>query len=130
MERVLRTSRVTAGQAALIGFSNATIVQARKRFPEHAIYWIAECNADKRTGKRADVPALIQKARAAGFDGLDLDFHFPIDADMVSKAKEAGLRVYIWTVDDPAVAWRLAAARVDGITTNRPGRLRDSLFGR
>jgi glycerophosphoryl diester phosphodiesterase len=39
----------------------------------------------------------------------------------------AGLKLYVWTVDDAAVARRLADAGVDGITTNKPKRLREQL---
>jgi glycerophosphoryl diester phosphodiesterase len=35
--------------------------------------------------------------------------------------------LYVWTVDSPAQARRLASAGVDGITTNRPAWLRQKL---
>ena len=41
--------------------------------------------------------------------------------------KAAGLRLYVWTVDDPAVAKRMVGLGVDGITTDRPGWLREQL---
>jgi glycerophosphoryl diester phosphodiesterase len=41
--------------------------------------------------------------------------------------KDAGLKVYVWTVDSPVQARRLVKAGVDGITTNRPGWLREKL---
>ena len=46
---------------------------------------------------------------------------------IVKQIRKAGLKLYIWTVDDPAVALRLAGAGVDGITTNRPKWLREQL---
>ncbi len=82
---------------------------------------------DKKTGQYPDLETLIQKAKAARFDGLDLNDQFPINAEFVAKVKEAGLQLHVWTVDDPAVARRLAAAGVNGITTNRPGWLREQL---
>jgi glycerophosphoryl diester phosphodiesterase len=33
----------------------------------------------------------------------------------------------VWTVDDPAEARKFAALKIDAITTNRPGFLREEL---
>jgi glycerophosphoryl diester phosphodiesterase len=56
-----------------------------------------------------------------------LSFKFPIDAAFAARVKEAGLKFYVWTVDDAKVARKLAALGVDGITTNRPEWLRTVL---
>ena len=66
-------------------------------------------------------------AKAADFDGLDLQYNWPITKSFVSEVKAAGLKLVVWTVDDPAVAKRLTEAGVDGITTNRPQWLREQL---
>ena len=70
---------------------------------------------------------LIDQAKAAKLDGLDLASGFPIDSAFVQKVHAAGLKLYTWTVDDPEVARKEAAAGVEGITTNRPGWLREQL---
>ena len=41
--------------------------------------------------------------------------------------KAAGLKLYVYTVNDPAVAKRMVEYGVDGITTDRPGWLRERL---
>lgn len=83
--------------------------------------------SDKNTKQYPPIGELIAKAKAAQLDGLDLHYGFPIDADFVKQVHNAGLKLYVWTVDDPAIATRLAAAGVDGITTNRPEWLRQQL---
>jgi glycerophosphoryl diester phosphodiesterase len=45
----------------------------------------------------------------------------------VARVKDAGLKLYTWTVDNPAVAKRLIEAGVAGVTTNKPGWLREQL---
>jgi glycerophosphoryl diester phosphodiesterase len=60
-------------------------------------------------------------------DGLALQSTFPIAAAWVEKAKAAGLRIFVWTVDDAALAKKLAACGVEGLITNRPGWLREQL---
>ena len=112
----------------LIGFNYDTMVQAKQQFPQLQVYWIVSYKTDKHDKNKREVPrldSLIQKARAGRLDGLDLDARLPIDSRWVSQVKAAGLRLYVWTVDDAALASRLMDAGVDGITTNRPGWLRE-----
>jgi glycerophosphoryl diester phosphodiesterase len=127
LEPVFQASGKRAEQLVLIGFNYATMVKARQKFPQFPCFWLASYEADKKSGKLPEIGDLIRKAKAAGFDGLNLDYKFPIDRGFVAKVKQAGLRLYVWTVDDPAVAKRLAEAGVDGITTNRPAWLREQL---
>lgn len=47
-----------------------------------------------------------------------------LDAAWVSRARERGYRVNVWTVNDPQVMRRVMAAGVDGIITDYPARLR------
>lgn len=47
--------------------------------------------------------------------------------DLIDAAHAAGLRVEVWTVDDPADMAEMARRKVDGIMTNAPDRLREVL---
>lgn len=124
LEKALKRSRLKPAQTALIGFDYETVRQAKARFPRLEVSWLAQANKQKQY---PPVDELIQKAKAAGLDGLDLNSGFPIDSAFVDKVHAAGLKLYTWTVDDPAVARDESAAGVDGITTNRPGWLRTQL---
>lgn len=55
--------------------------------------------------------------------------HDLVDATMMAWSRRRGLRVNVWTVDDPAEARRLVALGVHGLITNRPGALRAALNG-
>lgn len=48
-----------------------------------------------------------------------------VSPSFCDEAHARGLRVYPWTVDEPAVMRWLIRAGVDGIMTNYPARLRD-----
>jgi glycerophosphoryl diester phosphodiesterase len=58
---------------------------------------------------------------------LDLLHTGPLDAPFMEEARERKQKVYVWTVDNARQARRLAVLGVDGITTNRPGWLREKL---
>jgi len=142
LEQVIRNSGLAPHQLPLITFDLETARAAKLRLPAHEVSWIVDfswegfntptglTDAPPSRGVKPLPPTiddLIRLARAAGLDGLDLNFKFPIDAAFVQKVHAAGLKLYTWTVDDPVIARAQAAAGVDGITTNRPGWLRAQL---
>lgn len=47
--------------------------------------------------------------------------------DVVQRARELGLRLDYWTIDDPEVAARIARLGADGVMSNDPGRVRAAL---
>ena len=121
-------SRAKPEQIVLIGFSLPTMALAKRAFPKSEVCWVAEFKRTWLAGRwRPSAKELIEPAREAGIDGLDLGAQGPLDAALVRQVKGAGLSLYVWTVDSPAQARRLASAGVDGITTNRPAWLRQKL---
>ena len=114
-------------QTPLITFHYDVAKVAKAKFPELQVYWLVGWGKDNKTGEFPKIDELIQKAKEAKLDGLDLNFGFPIDQAFVEKVHGAGLKLYTWTVDDVAVAKSEVEAGVDGITTNRPEWLREQL---
>ncbi len=128
----LKESLQRSGKAdtsfVIIGFSHPTMQAIKKALPNIEAYWLSSFTADAQTGVlHPTVDELIQKANAAGVEGINLSYRGPIDAAFVKQVKEAGLKCYVWTVDSPDDARRLIAAGVDGMTTNRPAWLREQL---
>jgi len=61
-------------------------------------------------------------------DGAADHPHFSmVDEAYMAWARKRGYRVNVWTVDEPDEARRLAALGVNGIITNKPSFIRDSL---
>ncbi len=124
LERTLKSAGTKPEQTVIIGFGYETMKAAKAQLPKLKVLWLVGADKNK---KYAPVEELIAKAKAAGLDGLNLEQGFPIDAGFAKKVHDAGLLLYTWTVDDPAVAKRLKGAGVDGITTNRPQWLREQI---
>lgn len=114
----------------IIGFGFDTVVESKRLMPDIPTYWLAGTAKDEATGEFIPHdPALVGKVKAAGLDGLD--FHYAgIDSTFVAAAKAAGMEVHAWTVDNPEEFTRLTALGVDGITTNRPGWIREQTKGK
>ncbi|PYI86029.1 MAG: glycerophosphodiester phosphodiesterase [Verrucomicrobia bacterium] len=127
LEHIINSSGQNPQQLAIISFSCNVAKQAKAKFPAVEVSWLYDWKKDKETGRKFTSDELIAKAKAANFDGLDLHFKGPIDAAFVRNVKNAGLKLYVWTVDEPGIATKLASVGVDGITTNRPAWLRRQL---
>lgn len=124
LARCLAHVRLESRQIVVISFDLAAATAAKKTLPHVSTAWILDCGEVARH-RRFD--QIIGQCRAEGLDGLDLEATCPIDAAVVRQIHRAGLKLFVWTVDDPALARRLAKAGVDGVATNRPGWLRHQL---
>jgi|GEM_PF-828402 Glycerophosphoryl diester phosphodiesterase len=118
---VIDASGLSLDQLRIISSSVQTITAIKKARPELSTTWVVEDVSPK-------VDSLIASAKAAGADGVDLSASSLIDRAFVEQLRAAGLRVDVWTVDDALEARRLVEAGVNGITTNRPGWMREQLI--
>ena len=112
----------------IIGFDLETVAMS-KELIDVPTYWL------KGTEKTEDTeqwiphdPQLVQTAENKGLDGLDVHYA-GVTKEFIDAVKASGQKLYVWTVDDPEEAIRLIKLGVDGITTNRPGWLREQLKG-
>lgn len=69
---------------------------------------------------------IVERALAAGATEVALHYRL-VTKQLVEKAKEAGLGVVIWTVDDPAWLTRARALQIDALITNDPAAARERL---
>lgn len=64
--------------------------------------------------------------KVLGFTGLD--YHYKVyekNPTWIQEAKNVGLTVNVWTVDDPAVMQSMIEQNVDFITTDKPEQLKE-----
>ncbi len=126
--RVIKQSGKKPSQLVLISFSADALAAAKRALPRLRAYYLASTRRDPETGEWSpSVEDLIARAKDMRIDGLDLAMSPCPDAAFVREVRNACLGLYAWTVDDPEMARRLVAAGVDGITSNRPARLREQL---
>lgn len=102
-----------------ICFDFKTISDTKKVFPSNSCYWLCS-NAEL-------LENTFSQVAPAGLEGVSLSWNI-INENVIRKAADLNLEVYSWTVDDPAEAKRLITLGVKGITTNRPGWLREQIF--
>lgn len=115
-------------RTAIISFKLDSCAEIKKRMPELKVYYLSDFKENKKTGAQPPtIDELIKSAKDANLDGLDLAYKGPLDKASIKKIHDAGLKCYIWTLDDPEIARQMIKAGVDGITTNRAQWLRQQL---
>lgn len=126
MDRVLKAGKLKPEQACVISFNADVVAASKKARPDLQALWIVSLNSKNAKPKTAE--ELIEKAKEIKADGLDLSATPAVlDKAFGDKVKAAGLKLYVWTVNDAELARKMIAAGVESITTDRPGWLREQL---
>lgn len=116
-----KVARLTRRAEAELGFAPTQWVVSSFHHPELARF--AALRPDIRLGAlTSTIPLTLAKfAAELGAWSLNCDVDF-VDQSLVQDAHDRGLKVLVYTVDEPADQAMLAAIGVDGIFTNRPDR--------
>ena len=124
--RAVARSEIPNEQIVVITFDRLAARAAKQALPRCEAGWIIDA---PRTWHEGALAAMLRMATDLRLDALDFESSWPLDTALVQQIHQFGFKVYAWTVDDPEVACRLAAAGVDGVTRNRPAWLREQLAG-
>jgi glycerophosphoryl diester phosphodiesterase len=101
-----------------ICFDLQTITYTREMFPENPCYWL--CSSRELFNANLPLVAL------SGLQGVSLSYNI-INEEVAEEVRNLDLELFTWTVDNPEEAKRLILLSVKGITTNRPGWLKDQI---
>lgn len=145
--RVLANAKTSYEQTVLIGLDFKTITAVKLALPDRIALWVTEQFAAEsksstthrgwfgfRESKQAptgsdDVPLrpptseLIQRAKTAGLDGLDINDLALRPRGDIAAIRQAGLLTCVWTVNSAARALWLSDEGIESITTDSPHRL-------
>ncbi len=115
----------SASFCTLIGFEGDIMAETKKFFPGHKVYWLCEFPRKLPfNGVRNGGAALVEQAKRLGMDGMDVR-NRGLSQHQIHLVQEAGLEIYVWTVNSVSEAERLFSWGVQGITTNSPGMFRE-----
>ncbi len=98
-----------ADRVLVTSFNPATIGVLRERAPH--------VPTGRLTANGHDLAGRIDRTAAAGHGAINPSDDL-VDESLMAMARDAGLRVYPWTVDDPDRMRVLVELGVDGIITN------------
>ncbi|MBN8216009.1 MAG: hypothetical protein J0L75_05170 [Spirochaetes bacterium] len=115
-------------QVVFIAFSLEVMKEVRVALPGHECYWLLDFRPEG-DGWAPDYREAIATARTLGFSGLDVGTRGPYDAFFAEAIRSSGLGLMVWTVNDPETARRFIALGAHGLTTDKPGWLKNALRG-
>jgi glycerophosphoryl diester phosphodiesterase len=112
----LAATKLDGRQVIVMSFLPETVQAAARAMSRCEICLLLRARDYLGRGKLAWA---IELARKLGCQSLDVESHPRLGRTVVDAAHVAGLRIYVWTVNRVSTAQRLAAAGIDGITTDR-----------
>ncbi|MBD3223155.1 MAG: glycerophosphodiester phosphodiesterase [Caldithrix sp.] len=118
----LHRAGVSLKNITIMDFNFDGVRQARELFPHCNILWLLSLSVFTRNYSN-----LLRRAADAGIDGLNFDRRMSIDQNRVDLCRKAGLTCYVWTVNNIDEAHRFRSMGISGITTDRPGWMREQL---
>jgi glycerophosphoryl diester phosphodiesterase len=128
IEKLIKKSHLQAEQLVFMDFDINTVIKAKKVFRQSEILWLYEFIPPLREENARDTfDMIIEKAQSVEADGINIEFNPFINRDLIKEVHDLGMKFYSWTINDITDAKNLMDWGVDGITTDRPGWLKENL---
>jgi glycerophosphoryl diester phosphodiesterase len=116
---VVRTAKPTSVAIALQAYDAAALAALAAALPDAPAYWTVDPSIDERGALQPYDLALIDETKRQGFAGLALDYRGVTPA-LLDAARDAGLLVDVWTINDADLLARWIGRDVRWIETDRP----------
>jgi glycerophosphoryl diester phosphodiesterase len=128
IKQEVEASILHAQQLEFIGFELATMFQTKRVLPQNRVLWLLDLDYYWCTRMfNPSIKKAIAKAKMHHLDGLNVWAGKMLDESMIHKVHDAGLLLYCWTVNSLEKARKLSDWGIDGITTDRVGRINGQL---
>lgn len=118
----VKGSSLARDQVRVISFSEKVVASSKKTMPKVKAFWLV----DRKKVEKMGVARVVERAKALEADGLDVQAGEVPDGQLMAAAREAGLEFHVWTVNEPERAKAFAEAGVDSVTTDWPGKVRET----
>lgn len=116
---VIRTALPTNATVALQGFDPDALGALAAALPDALAYWTVDPPLDEADQPLPYTRAVIDEATRRGLPALALD-HRGVTDEFLAAARNAGLLVDVWTVNEPPLLAAWATRDVRWIETDRP----------
>ncbi len=129
VKKLIEESIVLYKQITIMDFNLTVVIKAKELLPQIESVWLKEFPLLKRTkSAKNELLKSIKIAQKHNLDGLNIQNIKALDFEIISEMKRNNLKCYTWTVDDSKRATELFNFGIDGVTTNKPKKLRKQIF--
>ena len=128
LKKLLNKTSLKNSQIKLAGFGLKKMSLIKKSLPQFEAYRIKRVDRENIILNSYRLNRLIKTSKKNNLDGVSLSYSGWLSKKKIEKIKSAGLKVFVWTVDNPGKAFRLLDSGIDGIISNRPSWLKDKLL--
>ena len=129
VKRDLDSSSLRPEQILIISFNEDTVAECKRQMPNIRCHWLTGYKKNDAGQLKPDVCEVLDTLRRTGADGLGTQANPEhVDARFLYCLGLGGYRdFHAWTIDDLETASFYQRLGTWGITTNRPGWLREQL---
>ena len=125
---LLNQKIVPLSDIVIMHFDLDTLSKLKSEFPENEILFLYEFLPFSISYVRKKLlKSVIDKAREDNFHGINVENISEYDKEFLDLCRGNNLKTYCWVVNYPVRAKYLIDSGIDGITTDRPGWLRNQL---
>lgn len=127
LKKLLGSTHLSHSQILLAGFGLKKMTIIKKAFPQNTVFRIKRIDSENLILKSLRIDMMVGTCLKNGLNGLSLSYSRWLTKKNADKIKGAGLKFFVWTVDNPGRALRLKKLGVDGIISNRSGWLKERI---
>lgn len=129
MAKILTASGLQPEQIVIISFHSQTIAACEQQLPHLRSHWLTSYKQEKDgtwNPTAQKLTATLKQIKTDGLGSRAVTEYF--NNALLKQLQNDGLKEFhVWTIDDPEVARKYQNLGAWGITTNRPGWLRQQL---
>lgn len=124
---VIKRSRIKHDQVKIISFSFKIMSLVKENFNSHEVFWLRNVEKNYLQFWKLKHDEIISESLRHKLDGLDVKYSKSVNYEFADKIKSAGLKLFVWTVNNPENAIDLINMNVDGITSDNQYYLREKI---
>jgi glycerophosphoryl diester phosphodiesterase len=127
LKNIFQRTKLMHSQIKLAGFGIKKMSEVKKAFPQFEVYRIKRVDRENIILNSYRLNRLIKSSKINNLNGVSLSYSGWLSKKKIEKIKSAGLKVFVWTVDNPSKALRLINSGADWIISNKPTWLKEKL---
>ncbi len=126
---IVLNASMPAERIAVQSDNLAILRQAIKALPDCQFFYLERLSRNPPFYAPPNPEKIIKKVAGINIHGISVKGRRFINADYIESLKSSGLRVYVWTINDPERAEYYRSIGVDGVITDRIEEMRKNAMG-